>query len=110
MSNTTKAKPSAKRALELESAATDPVSDLPESVDVEFDGVVYSVNPRLLDNIEVIEAVEDNRMAATARAFLGPRQWADFKQSHSSYSKDLTLLVNRIFEVIGGITPGESKG
>lgn len=106
MSNTVRGK--AKPALVAEAKSVEDV--LPESLEVEFDGVTYQINPRMLDDIDVVEAIEENRSVKAVKAFLGVRQWAAFKQTHTSYSNDLIEILNEILQAINGVTVGESKG
>src|SRR5690348_13999214 len=99
MSNTVKAK-TAKKALEVEAA---PLDNLPDEMEVEYDDHSYTINPKLLDDPDVVERLEDNRISGAVREFLGPEQWADFKKNHKSFTRDVVGLMNEILYAIKGV-------
>lgn len=60
-----------------------------------FDGEKYSVPPTTEWDLQILEAVEDEKIVAAVRFLLGDKQWAQFKQKKRTVA-DLTKL----FEVI----------
>ena len=48
----------------------------------EFGGREYEVSPNALDNVELFEAVEDQKYLTAARGFVGREQWQAFKDDH----------------------------
>lgn len=51
-------------------------------VEFEYDGKTYVVTPDALDNLELFEAVEDEKYLTATRGFLGKEQWERFKDAH----------------------------
>lgn len=47
-----------------------------------FNDRVYSVPPEAIDNVELFEAVEDQKYLTAARGFIGREQWEAFKDDH----------------------------
>ena len=47
----------------------------------DFDGTVYTIPRDHADNIELFELIEDGKNILAARAFLGAKQWDQFKDS-----------------------------
>lgn len=47
----------------------------------DFDGTTYVIPRDRADNIELFELIEDEKNFSAARAFLGPEQWRQFKDS-----------------------------
>lgn len=92
---------SAKKALVAE--ATESVED----VVFEFDGETYTVPRNAIDDVEVIEAYEDQHVTIAARALLGPAQWAAFKSKKRKMA-ELYALLKELFAAIG-ISVGESS-
>jgi hypothetical protein len=51
-------------------------------VTFEYNGVEYKVASNAMDNLELFEAVEDEKFLTAARGFVGKEQWEKFKDSH----------------------------
>lgn len=49
---------------------------------VEYDGVEYQIDSGLLDDIEVIELLEDEKYISAIRKLVGADGWKAFKDSH----------------------------
>lgn len=56
--------------------------DLPLAIDVPFAGIVYTIARDDALNVETYELVEDGKYVTAVRAWLGPAQWAAFKEAH----------------------------
>lgn len=53
-----------------------------EPVSFEYDGETYTIDPANVDNLELFEAVEDEKYLTAARGFVGKDQWNKFKDTH----------------------------
>jgi hypothetical protein len=53
-----------------------------EGSEFEFGGYVYTIPGRDDWPIDVVEALEDEKMLKAAASLLGPAQWGAFKQRH----------------------------
>lgn len=84
--------------------------ELPEKVTITYDGEDYEIEVAAFDDIEVMEAVEENKFVGAVKALLGPAQWLRFKSKKRSYSVDVVEILNLISKEIAGVTVGESKG
>lgn len=61
-------------------------------------------------DVDVVEAIEDERHAAIARGLLGPEQWAQFKASDPKPKvRDIIELVNALSTATTGGSAGESE-
>lgn len=69
---------------------------LGQSVAVEFGGDTYIVPPSSEWDIDVLEAVDDQRFTVALRALLGPEQWATFRAKHKKVSQ-----LSDFFEAVG---------
>ena len=65
-----------------------------------FDGVKYSVDNTMDWDIEVLEAVEDDKIVTIVRALLGPEQWEKFKAKPRKVA-DLNALFEAIAKAVG---------
>jgi hypothetical protein len=65
-----------------------------------FDGVKYSVDNTMDWDLEVLEAVEDDKIVSIVRALLGPDQWAKFKAKPRKVA-DLNDLFQAIAKAVG---------
>lgn len=65
-----------------------------------FDGEKYSVAPTVDWDVEVLEAVEDEKIVAVVRAILGEKQWTQFKAKKRKV-EDLTRLFEAISKAAG---------
>lgn len=55
---------------------------LPDSVKLEWDGDDYELQPDVMDDVELILALEQNRQVTALVQLLGNQQWERFKVSH----------------------------
>ena len=81
-------------------------SDVP-AVDVtfEYDGETYTVNADVIkDDIEILEAFEDNKVTTAIRAIVGPDQWRLFKAKKRGVDDlgEFTQLVMQSFGMEAG--------
>lgn len=53
-----------------------------EPVSFEHDGATYTIDPENLDNLELFEAIEDEKYLTATRGFLGKAQWKAFKDAN----------------------------
>lgn len=65
-----------------------------------FEGEKYSVAPTSEWDLDVLEAVEDDKAIAIVRGLLGPEQWAKFK-SKPRKVEDLTKLFTALAKAVG---------
>ncbi len=76
------------------------------TVSFEYDGVEYVLDRDAINDVDVIEAFEDNKVATALRTILGPEQWAAFK-SRKRTMTELGELSVALFAAFG-TSPGES--
>lgn len=91
----------AKAALQVE-ATEDPI------IKFEYDGQEYTFSKDDLDDVNVIEAFEDDKLVTPVRQILGAKQWEVFKSKRRT-SQDLADMVTKMFDQVG-VEPGESAG
>lgn len=65
-----------------------------------FDGVKYTVDNTMDWDLEVLEAVEDDKIVTIVRALMGPDQWAQFKSKPRKVT-DLNALFEAIAKAVG---------
>lgn len=65
-----------------------------------FDGVKYSVDSTMDWDLEVLEAVEDDKIVTIVRTLMGPEQWAKFKAKPRKVA-DLNALFEAIAKAVG---------
>lgn len=65
-----------------------------------FDGVKYSVDNTMDWDLDVLEAVEDDKIVTIVRALMGPDQWAKFKSKPRKVA-DLNALFEAIAKAVG---------
>lgn len=65
-----------------------------------FDGEKYTVPPTSEWDLDVLEAVEDDKAIAIVRSLLGPVQWAKFKTKPRKV-EDLTALFEALAKAVG---------
>lgn len=53
-----------------------------EATEIVFKDETYVVAPDALDNIELIEAIEDEKFIKAIRMVIGDAQWAKYKESN----------------------------
>lgn len=64
---------------------------------VTFKDIEYTVSSTPLEDLDALEALEDNRYAACAKAILGAKQYALFRKDNKK-SSDLFELVNALLD------------
>ena|SRR5690349_6535581 len=52
------------------------------SLTVTFEGQKYTIPRENVDDLELFEALEDNKYISATRGFLGQEQWDAFKDAH----------------------------
>lgn len=77
-----------------------------EPVTFEHLGFEYTVSPENTDNLELFEAVEDEKYLTAVRGFLGNEQWALFKDNNRTEDGRVPLaslegLLENLMEAIG---------
>lgn len=65
-----------------------------------FEGEKYEVAPTSEWDLDVLEAVEDDKAIAIVRSLLGPVQWAKFK-SKPRKVEDLTRFFEALAKAVG---------
>lgn len=50
-------------------------------IQFDFDGTDYEVDPTALEDLEVVEALQDEKHIPAVRLILGDVQWSKFKES-----------------------------
>lgn len=82
----------------------------PKTEDLKFtyDGREYTIPRDVLNDVQVIEALQDDKMVALVRALIGPLQWKIFNIQRRSM-EDLTEFSTALFEAFN-ISLGESTG
>lgn len=70
----------AKAASTARKAEADPENAQP--VSFEYDGRTYIIEQERLNNLELFEAIEDEKFLTATRGFLGREQWDAFKDDH----------------------------
>lgn len=73
----------------------------------EFGGRTYEVSPDATDNVELFEAVEDEKYLTAARGFLGKDQWQAFKDDHREDDGRVPMapvedFLKALMEAVGG--------
>lgn len=56
--------------------------ELAEPVTFEYGGREYVIKPEAVNNLELYEAIEDQKYLTAARGFIGREQWDLFKDDH----------------------------
>lgn len=69
--------------------ATQPADHLPAKAEAkggpvvfEFDGDTYEIDRDNTDNLELFEAIEDEKYMTAIRGFIGQDQWQKWKDAH----------------------------
>lgn len=55
---------------------------LPQAITFEYDGETYTIDEDAVDNLELFEAIEDEKYLTAARGFVGRDQWQRFKDRY----------------------------
>ena len=79
-------------------------ADEPLLIEFDYDGDRYTITRENADDLELYEAIEDEKYLTAVRGFLGPEQWAAFKDRHreggrvkaSALEPFLELLMEKI--------------
>lgn len=69
-----------------------------DSIEFTHDGITYTVSREI--DLDVLEALEDDKPIAAARAILGAEQWKKFRSGHSK-PEDLSGLFEAYNEGVG---------
>lgn len=77
-------------------------------VTFEYDGVSYTVDKNSANDVDVLEAFEDQKVITPMRFILGDVQWQKFKAKKRT-AEDLTELAEVLFKALG-MDLGESIG
>lgn len=77
------------------------------NVELDYDGEHYTVDRANADNIELMEFVEDEKYISAIRGYLGPDQWAKFKDAHRDEQGRVPSLhfqpfLQHVMDVLGG--------
>lgn len=73
---------------------------LDESVNFDFDGETYTIEPTSHWDLDVLESYEDGKIVSTVRALLGSDQWAKFR-SKPRTTQDLNDLFEALQKALG---------
>ena len=74
-------------------------------VKFEYDGQPYEVEKDMLEDLDILEQFEENKVVKPIRSLLGEAQWATFKSKRRS-AKDLSDIAEAMFNALG-VTTGE---
>lgn len=72
-----------------------------KGVDVEFDGVTYTVPPSSEWDLDAIEAAENGQVITSVKMILGDAQWTEFRK-HNKTMGDLERFMDAVGDVTGG--------
>jgi hypothetical protein len=76
-----------------------------EGISFEYDGHRYELgNPQRWD-LDVFEAVEDQRIVSACKLLLGPAQWARFRRKHRTMPELIAMFT--VAWGAAGVSPGE---
>lgn len=73
---------------------------LGEAVTFPYDGADYTIDPAVLKDLDVLEALEDGRVITGMKTILGTAQWATFRRTHGS-ADDLNGLFEAASAALG---------
>ena len=81
-----------------------------ESVDFTFGGIDYSISRENADNLDLYEYIEEEKYILAIRGYLGPEQWAKFKDSHRGPAGHVSMetfekFLDAAMAAIGGNSP-----
>lgn len=76
--------------------ARKPNPETPNTRTVEHEGVTYVVAAEPLNDLEVLEAWEDQKYVAMCRAILGAEQWATYKNTKRTAVEMLELVTKLV--------------
>lgn len=71
-----------------------------KTVEFEFDGDTYTVDPKDLEDLDFLEAYEDGKVLVPVRSLLGPKQWAKFREEHHDATA-LAEMADAMFSKLG---------
>jgi hypothetical protein len=77
------------------------------TVDVEFHGMTFTIDREVAKDIDVLEAIEEQKIVAATKAVLGPEQWKRFRASTPTPNAD---TIGELFEALGQAVAGASAG
>lgn len=78
----------------------------PRVITFEHDGLTYTVTSEAAEDVELFEAIEDEKYMSAVRGFLGREQWAAFKDAHRTPAGRVPMpamesLLNALMGAIG---------
>ena len=78
---------------------------------IEYKGVEYTVRQDTFDDVELLEMLEDERYISLVRRIVGPKKWAEFKDSARTESgrvpaKELEAFLEL---VMGAVDPQDAS-
>ena len=75
----------------VEDAKAEAASDVPQDITFTFDGHDYVIDGEARLDLELFEAIEDDKFMTAMRGFLGAEQWAEFKDRVRNANGRVTL-------------------
>jgi len=76
-------------------------------VSFEFNGNTYVVDKdKFTDDLDILEAFEDGKIITPLKLLLG-KEWDRFKELEKPNAEKLGKFAEKLFEAVGGATPGE---
>lgn len=70
------------------------------TVSFEFDGETYEYDREVLDDAELLEAIDDNKLSHAAKAVVGEKQYARFREKRRKI-KDVADFCEAAFTASG---------
>lgn len=82
-----------------------------EPITFEFNNRTYTIEHGVLDNLELFEAIEDEKYLTATRGFLGREQWEAFKNDHRDENGRVPMapLESFLGELMGAVGRGNSS-
>lgn len=76
-------------------------------IEVEHHGLTYTIERENADDVELFEHLEQDHVMTALKGFLGPVQWAKFKNAHRGANGKVSVseiepLLDSILTAIGG--------
>ena len=81
-------------------------ADAPATVEFEHDGETYVIERANMNNLELFEAIEDERFITATRGFIGREQWAQFKDKYRTEDGNVPIeslegFLQALMEAVG---------
>lgn len=73
---------------------------LAENVDVKFGGATYTVPSAEEWDIDVLEAIDNEKITHALKSLLGDEQYVAFRKAHSK-AKDLSAFLEVVIKAVG---------